>query len=134
MYLSFIIDKCSDYWSSICSWHSSGQKMRNTFGRQAIPMVWDFAEANPFCTSTGNWMAMCDWVWKVVANLVPKNDGLQQQRDARTLDFSADAIISTDPPYYDNISYADLSDFFFCWMKPAIRKLYPGPIRCAGNA
>ena len=125
VYLAFITDKCSDYWSSVCSWHSSGEFIRNTFGRQAIPMVWDFAEANPLSTSTGNWLSMCGWVWKVLANLVPKNDGLQQQHDAQTVDFSDNAVVSTDPPYYDNIGYADLSDFFFCWMKPAIQRLYP---------
>ena len=64
VYLGFVSDKVSDYWSSICSWHSSGEKMRNTFGRQAIPMVWDYAEANPFCNSSGNWIAMVDWTRK----------------------------------------------------------------------
>ena len=88
-------------------------------------MVWDFAEANPFCTSTGNWMAMCNWVWKVIAGLVPKNEGLQHQHDAQTVQFPKGTVISTDPPYYDNIGYADLSDFFFCWMKPLIRQVYP---------
>ncbi len=125
VYLGFIVDKCSDYWSSICSWHSSGEKIRNTFGRQAIPMVWDFAEANPFSTSTGNWMAMCDWVWKVLAKLVPANDGLLLQLDAQTAALPPTAVISSDPPYYDNVGYADLSDFFFCWMKPLLRSVYP---------
>jgi putative DNA methylase len=63
-YLAFTIDKCADYWSSICTWHNSGEKMRNTFGRQAIPMTWDFTEVNPFCDSSGNWGAMLDWCWK----------------------------------------------------------------------
>ena len=125
VYLAFIVDKCSDYWSSICSWHSSGQKMRNTFGRQAIPMVWDYAEANPFCLSTGNWIAMCDWVWKVVAGLASKSDGRERQHDAQTIAFDKGSVISTDPPYYDNIGYADLSDFFYVWMKPLIRPVYP---------
>ena len=125
VYLAFVVDKCSDYWSSICSWHSSGEKIRNTFGRQAIPMVWDFAEANPFCASTGNWMAMCDWVWKAINGFVPKNDGTERQHDAQTVDYSQRAVISTDPPYYDNIGYADLSDFFFCWIKPLVRPVYP---------
>ena len=125
VYLAFAADKCCDYWSSICSWHSSGQKMRNTFGRQAIPMVWDYAEANPFCSSTGNWMAMCNWVWKTIENLVPASVGTEQQFDAQTVNYPKESIISTDPPYYDNIGYADLSDFFFCWMKPLIGLVYP---------
>ncbi len=125
VYLAFAADKCCDYWSAICSWHSSGQKMRNTFGRQAIPMVWDYAEANPFCSSTGNWMAMCNWVWKTIDKLVPASTGTEQQYDAQTVLLPAIAAISTDPPYYDNISYADLSDFFYCWMKPLLRPVYP---------
>ena len=125
VYLGFIVDKCSDYWSSICSWHSSGEKMRNTFGRQAIPMVWDYAESNPYCSSSGNWMAMTDWVWKTIANFVPAERGIEIQHDAQTVSYPHGAVISCDPPYYDNIGYADLSDFFFCWMKPAIKPVYP---------
>ena len=125
VYLAFIVDKCSDYWSSICSWHSSRQLVRNTFGRQVIPMVWDFAEANPFSTSAGNWMSMCDWAWKAAANFDPKNSGRQRQHDAQTISYPGTAVISTDPPYYNNIGYADLSDFFFCWMKPALQQVYP---------
>ena len=128
VYLAFIADKCSDYWSSICSWHSSRELVRNTFGRQAIPMVWDFVEANPFSTSTGNWMAMCDWVWKVLANLTPNNSGSLRQHDAQTAEFPQGTVFSTDPPYYDNIGYADLSDFFFCWMRPALQSVYPDPV------
>ena len=125
VYLAFAVDKCSDYWSSVCSWHASGQKIRNTFGRQAIPMIWDYAEANPFSSSSGNWMAMCNWVWKVIEKLVPTLTGTEHQRDAQTVQFPEASVISTDPPYYDNIGYADLSDFFYCWMKPLIRPIYP---------
>ena len=125
LYLVFIINKCSDYWSSICSWHSSRQLVRNTFGRQAIAMVWDFAEANPFSASAGNWMSMRDWVWKAAANFAPKSSGRQRQHDAQTVSYTETAVISTDPPYYDNIGYADLSDFFFCGMKPALQQVYP---------
>ena len=125
LYLAFIVNKCSDYWSSICSWHSSRQLVRNTFGRQAIAMVWDFAEANPFSASAGNWMSMRDWVWKSAANFAPKSSGRQRQHDAQTVSYPETAVISTDPPYYDNIGYADLSDFFFCWMKPALQQVYP---------
>lgn len=125
VYLAFIIDKCADYWSSICTWHSSGQKMRNTFGRQAIPMTWDYAEANPFCSSTGNWIAMRDWVWKTVANLIPANSGLVNQHDAQSVEYPKNIQVSSDPPYYDNIGYADLSDFLFCWMRPSLKDIYP---------
>lgn len=125
VYLAFAVDKCVDYWSSICTWHSSGEKMRNTFGRQAIPMTWDYAESNPFCSSSGNWIAMRDWVWKTVASFVTSSMGIERHSDAQTVDYPSQTVISTDPPYYDNIGYADLSDFFFTWMKPAIRPVYP---------
>ena len=125
VYLAFIVDKCSDYWSANCPWDSSREAMGHTFGRQAIPMVWDFAEANPYCSSSGNWTAMQDWVCKTMANLVIASQGTATQQDAQTVDYPEGVVISTDPPYYDNIEYADLSDFFFCWMKPAIKSIYP---------
>ena len=125
VYLAFIVDKCVDYWSSICTWNSSREIMRNTFGRQAIPMAWDYAESNPFCSSSGNWIAMRDWVCKTIGGFVPSASGLEHNSDAQTVDYPNQTIISTDPPYYDNIGYADLSDFFFCWMKPAIQLVYP---------
>ena len=125
VYLAFIIDKCADYWSSICTWHNSGHKLRNTFGRQAIPMAWDYAEANPFSSSSGNWAAMRNWVWKTICTFVPNASGTEVQHDAQTVAYPPKAVISTDPPYYDNIGYADLSDFFFAWMKPLIQSVYP---------
>ena len=78
VYLAFAVDKSSDYWSAICSWHTSGEKMRNTFGIQAIPMRWDYAEANPFCDSTGNWIAMIDWICKVLGKLPAINQSINQ--------------------------------------------------------
>ncbi|GIX32367.1 MAG: hypothetical protein KatS3mg125_0323 [Lysobacterales bacterium] len=125
VYLAFAVDKCADYWSSICSWHSSGEKMRNTFGRQAIPMMWDFAEANPLCDSSGNWMAMVDWTWKALEPQPAHPFGLAAQADAHTQSHSANKIISTDPPYYDNIGYADLSDFFYVWLRRSLRPVFP---------
>ena len=123
--LAFAVDKVADYWSAICSWHSSGEKMRNTFGRQAIPMVWDYAEANPFCDSTGNWIAMVDWTVKALIKFPAIGRADSNQADAQTQSISQDKIISTDPPYYDNIGYADLSDFFYVWLRRNLRPLYP---------
>ncbi|QKD82777.1 DUF1156 domain-containing protein [Thermoleptolyngbya sichuanensis A183] len=126
-YLAFAVDKASDYWSGLCSWHSSGEKMRNTFGRQAIPMVWDYAECCPFSESTGNWMACIDWVWKVVEKSSSFTNGHATQHDA-TAPHPHDPtpkLISTDPPYYDNISYADLADFFYVWLRRSLSSIYP---------
>lgn len=123
-YLAFAVDKSADYWSALCSWHSSGEKMRNTFGRQAVPMVWDFAEANPFSGSTGNWSANVEWTARVLENLVSARSGRVTQRDAATLNIR-DTVVSTDPPYYDNIGYADLSDFFYVWLRRSLKDVYP---------
>ena len=124
-YISFALDKVSDYWSAVCSWHSSGEKMRNTFGRQAIPMVWDYAEVNPFCSSSGNWIAMVDWTCKALALMPVTCFGKSKQYEAQTQTISLNKVVSTDPPYYDNIGYADLSDFFYVWMRRSLRTIYP---------
>lgn len=129
VYLTFVIDKMTDYHSSICSWHNSGEKMRNTFGRQAIPMVWDYAEANPFCTSSGSYENMLDWVFNCVDNLPATNFGIVKQFDAQSDCGLRNIMVSTDPPYYDNIGYADLSDFFYVWMRQALKQTYPNLFR-----
>ncbi|HNV09285.1 MAG TPA: DUF1156 domain-containing protein [Dokdonella sp.] len=125
VYLTFALDKSSDYWSSICSWHNSGEKMRNTFGRQAIPMAWDYTEANPFCDSTGNWIAMVDWSSRAVATVPALGEGLAQQDSAQAQAISTAKVVSTDPPYYDNIGYAELSDYFYVWMRRTQRTTFP---------
>lgn len=125
VYLAFVVDKCSDYWSSICSWNSPGEKMRNTFGRQAIPMMWDYAEANPFCDSTGNWMAMVNWTREALSTTPAAPPGVARQEDAQKQSTSRDKVLSTDPPYYDNIGYGDLSDFFYVWLRRTLKPVYP---------
>jgi len=113
VYLAFSVDKASDYWSSLCSWHSSKELIRNTFGRQAIPMVWDFAETNPFSDSTGNVSSGIEWAGKALQTLPTVGRGIACQADAQTQTISKGKVISTDPPYFDNVPYADLSDYFY---------------------
>ena len=125
LFLAFTLDKCADYWSSICSWHNSKALIRNTFGRQAIPMVWDYAEVNPFSDSTGNWLSMLDWVVKALLNCSCYNNGHVELANAYSQNISKNKVISTDPPYYDNISYAELSDFFYIWLRYIIANDYP---------
>ena len=125
VYLAFVIDKMSDYHSSICSWNSVGEKMRNTFGRQAIPMVWDYAECNPFCTSSGSYNNMLAWVEKSILGLPASDVAEVSQADAQSDCGLRSIMISTDPPYYDNIGYADLSDFFYVWMRQSLKDTYP---------
>ena len=125
VYLSFAVNKMADRGSTICSWDSSRSSTRNTFGRQAIPMTWDFAEPNPLSDSTGNFMGGIKWANKVIARLGAGYEGKAAQQDAATQDISVGKVISTDPPYYDNIGYADLSDFFYVWMRRSLRNIYP---------
>ncbi len=183
-YLALAVDRLADYSSSICSWHVSGEKMRNTFARQAIPMVWDFAEANPFSDSTGNFQGAVEWVARALETLPASGPGVAFQQDATAppafIEPTADTdhpgslseneffpgssgvqpaetagqrsalsgkpsdslmfgqaptasnfsspsclVVSTDPPYYDNIGYADLSDFFYVWLRRSLRDVYP---------
>ena len=125
VYLSFVIDKLTDYNSLVCSWHSSKELIRNTFGRQAIPMVWDSAEANPFGNAAGCYDNMLEWVCKALINLPANGTGNVRQYDAQSDSGLRDIMVSTDPPYYDNIEYSCLSDFFYIWMRQALKGIYP---------
>ena len=126
-YLAFAIDKSADYWSSLCGWNADRQTVSNTFGRQAISMVWSYAECNPFSQSSGNWTAMYEWVVRFLENTPRKSvTGSAQKQDATVQSAElGKVVISTDPPYYDNISYADLSDFFYLWLRHNLREIYP---------
>lgn len=125
VYLAFVIDKMADRGSSICSWDSSREGLRNTFGRQAIPMVWDYAEANPFSSSSGCFDNMVEWVTKCIGEFPAAAQAEVSQFDAQSDCGLRNIMVSTDPPYYDNIGYADLSDFFYVWMRQSLRDTYP---------
>lgn len=125
VYLAFLIDKLTDYHSSICSWHSSREIVRNTFGRQAIPMVWDYAEANPFSDSTGCYDSMLGWIEKCLREFPTGIEGQVCQSDAEIDNGLRKIMVSTDPPYYDNIGYADLSDYFYIWLRKNLKNVYP---------
>jgi putative DNA methylase len=127
-YLALAVGKLADIASSLCTWHSgaSHQKIRQTFGRQALPMTWDFAEGNPFSESSGNFTKQVSLISSVLSiSLLPASIGVQIQHDAQTANYPDGVVISTDPPYYDNIPYADLSDYFYMWLKEPLRKLFP---------
>lgn len=125
-YLAIAVDKGADYWSTICSWNIARDNVRSTFARQAIPMVWDFAENNPLSDSSGNFDGSVYWI-AGVTELAPVDAfGEAQQRDATTAINGVDQpLISTDPPYYDNIGYADLADFFYIWLRRSLSNIYP---------
>ena len=125
VYLAFSIDKAADYWSAICTWHSSKELIRNTFGRQALPMAWDYVETNIFSKSSGNVSSGIEWAEKAIVMFPSADTGFASQEDAQTQSTSADKIVSTDPPYYDNIGYAELSDFFYVWLRRSQRPVFP---------
>ena len=126
VYLGFLVGQIANHCSTICGWNSPNQQMRSTFSRQAIPMTWDFAEVNVFSASSGSYHSLFSRMIKGFETLGEgSNTGSVVQADAQEKRYGKQCVISTDPPYYDNIGYADLSDFFFCWMKPLIRPVYP---------
>jgi putative DNA methylase len=125
VYLAFVIDKMTDTNSSFVSWNITRDGLRNTFARQAIPMVNDYAEVNLFSNSTGCFDNAIKWVTKCI-QLFPANIHCDVRQFNAQNDYGLrDIMVSTDPPYYDNISYADLSDFFYVWLRQALRGSYP---------
>ena len=125
VYLAFGVSRLSDIQNSLCRWESSKTQVRNLFGRQAIPMLWDFGENNVFGDAAGDYRTSLGSIVKVIERFNPRTPAFEANHDAQTAQFPKTTVISTDPPYYDNIGYADLSDFFFCWMKPLLRPVYP---------
>lgn len=128
-YLAFVVDKLADLSNSLCGWESIAQCPRHLFGMQAIPMVWDFAEANAFSHSSGSWLVLCDGFVKALVKTMAQSTlavaGRASQADAQTQTLSRHAVVSTDPPYFDNIGYADLSDFFYVWLRHNLSDIYP---------
>jgi putative DNA methylase len=127
IYLACAVDRVVDRHSALATWDSSPTKLqlRNTFARQALPMTWDFGEGNPFCMSSGTWVPSVDWVAKSIEFLPGAPTGHSDQADASTQTISSARIVSTDPPYYDNIGYADLSDFFYVWLRRTLKTVFP---------
>jgi putative DNA methylase len=125
VYLTFAISKLTNLGSTVTSWMSDRGALRETFARQAIPMVWDYAEVNFFSNSGGNWSTPIDKIRMAVAGFPAKGIGSIEQINAGEVSYNSGTVISSDPPYYDNIGYADLSDFFFCWLRPSLKEVYP---------
>ncbi|MBK8906695.1 MAG: DUF1156 domain-containing protein [Rhodospirillales bacterium] len=125
-YLAFAVDRASDAWSTIASWASTGEFIRNTFSRQAIPMVWDYTECNPFSNTTGNFGAQIEWISKCFDGIgVGKTPTVEMADATGKIKESYEFVVSTDPPYYDNIGYADLSDYFYVWLRRSLMGIYP---------
>ncbi|MCT1607730.1 DUF1156 domain-containing protein [Nesterenkonia massiliensis] len=122
-YLAFGVSRLADRSSSLASWDSSRDNVRNTFGRQALPMVWDYAESNPFSASSGNFMGQIDWIVKALSHAPAGQPATAGQQDAGAMNYTGLAV-STDPPYYDNIGYSDLSDFFYVWLRRSLNAVH----------
>lgn len=131
-YLGLALSRAVDYHSALCTWGSDPKNLlvRHTFTRQALSMVWDFAENNPFSTSAGNWLDSTEWVAKVLDGLPAGPQGYCRQADAaQAIDHVPGIVIVTDPPYFDNVPYADLSDFFYVWLRRSLGGVFPSLFR-----
>ncbi len=126
-YLALALGRTANGGSSFTVWNAPGQKIEGVFSRQALPMIWNFPEGNIFSNSTKNWIDLLDAVAEIVKRSPsPVHTGMTHQADATTTIHAAEGpVIVTDPPYYDNIGYADLSDFFYVWLRPLLRDVYP---------
>lgn len=125
VYLAFLVDQVANHSSSMCGWNAPNTQMRSVFARQAIPMVWDFAESNVFSNSTGSYDNLLERLYKGFLTLGTGAEGIVRQFDAQCDIGLRNIMISTDPPYYDNINYSELSDFFYIWIREALKEDYP---------
>jgi len=127
-YLAFAVDKAANYWSALCTWYVDREIMVSTFGLPTLSMAWDFAEANPFSSSSGNWLLGVEQAASAIEGLPSapgKGTAIQADAIAGLTDDAGAPLIATDPPYYDNIGYAALSDFFYIWLRRTVGHLYP---------
>lgn len=123
VYLALAVDYAANYWSEIAT--PAEGFIRGTFSRQALPMTWDFAEAPPFGTTSGCWDNGVEWVQNALSVMPCNSDGAALQSDAANQTISNEKVVSTDPPYYDNIGYADLSDYFYIWLRKNLKQIFP---------
>lgn len=124
-YLALAVDRLAMTGNSLVRWNPAGPKAQHALGRQAIPMIWDFAEPNFFAGATGSASAAVELAADPLSLLGGPASFVQQQDATSAVNGSLRPLISTDPPYYDNIGYADLSDFFYVWLRRSLGDLYP---------
>ena len=123
-YLAIVVSKMADRNSTLVNWYVSRESTSSTFARQALPMMWDFAEVAPLGVNTGSFSNSLLWTCETIEALDPRREAVVEQCDAATRPF-AGSLLSTDPPYYDNIVYSDLSDYFYVWLRRGLRHVYP---------
>ena len=126
VYLALGVDRLAMTNNSLVRWNSTGQKAQHCFGRQALSMLWDYAECNTLGLATGSLNAAVFYSHDALPFLPHGSPiGIARQFDAQSDCKLRDIMVSTDPPYYDNIGYADLSDFFYVWLRQSLRRTYP---------
>ncbi|MCP9851037.1 DUF1156 domain-containing protein [Cyanobium sp. Morenito 9A2] len=125
VYLGMSVSKLADAQSTLCRWKSSMDQSIATFGRQALPMTWDYSEANVFGGMAGDPLTSLGNMMRVLDHLPAVRQGSAMQKTAQGQQISSDCIVSTDPPYYDNIGYADLSDYFYVWLRRSLKPIFP---------
>lgn len=125
VYLGLGISRLSDAQNALCQWGPSANQTQHLFRRQAVPMVWDFAESSVFSGAAGDLVTSLGSMCRVLDHLGTGIGGLSTHADAQTQSLSGGKAVSTDPPYYDNIGYADLSDFFYVWLRRSLRAVFP---------
>ena len=126
-YLALSVSRQANRLSALNTWQSVGDKIAQVFTRQAISMIWDYAEANPFSDSSGNFLGQVEWVVKVLGHAPSISNGFAQQVSAAKQNYNC-FVISSDPPYYDNIGYSDLSDYFYVWLRRCLQDVHPGVV------
>ncbi len=126
-YLALGVSRTADYNNALCTWHTTRDTVTHLFTRQAIPMTWDYIETNVLSNSSGNFLGQLKIVAKVIQRLPAEISGEVRQISATSRDYAA-LVVSTDPPYYDNIGYSDLSDFFYVWLRKSLRTIHPSVV------
>ena len=126
-YLGLGVSRTADYNNALCTWHTTRDTVTHLFTRQAIPMTWDYIETNVLSNSSGNFLGQLKIVAKVIQRLPAEINGGVKQISATSRDY-AGLVVSTDPPYYDNIGYSDLSDFFYVWLRKSLRTIHPSVV------
>ena len=124
VYLAFTVSRQANRGCTLSFWDNTSQKIQQAFGRQALSMTWDFCESNPFSNSSGNWLGQLEFPAESLDAAPTTLPGFAMQQDAQQQRISAAKLVSTDPPYFDNVPYADLSDFFYVWLRQSLKPVF----------
>jgi putative DNA methylase len=127
VYLACAVGRVANYWNTLSSWESGGEFVKGAFTTHALPIVWDYGEINPLTDAGGSWVSALGWIARVIDLLPASAPGHALQLDAAKSTIATDSqtVVSTDPPYYDNVPYSNLSDFFYIWMRLSLREVFP---------